>query len=101
MDVLKAAAAIIQAAALRGPCDRPDTHPDDDSDVDEKEAASQDNPDEEGVKITIRKFGCFQTYRRKGGDRYNPKKGVIFEAPSKMVIKFKPSKSFIDLLNAK
>ena len=52
-------------------------------------------------RITIKNFGSFFLVDREARTALNPKNQEVINVPAKTVIKFKPSKKLVDMVNRK
>ncbi len=55
---------------------------------------------ERNDNVSISKLGSFSCVERRSRDAHNPKTGQKIKIPSRKAVKFKPSKSFKDLIES-
>ena len=56
---------------------------------------------EQGERVTINNFGSFFLLDRKERKALDPRNQEVIDVPAKIVIKFKPSKKILDMVNEK
>jgi DNA-binding protein HU-beta len=56
---------------------------------------------ENNERVTINNFGSFFLLDRKERKALDPRNQEVIDVPAKIVIKFKPSKKIIDMVNVK
>jgi len=56
---------------------------------------------EQGERVTINNFGSFFLLDRKERKALDPRNQEVIDVPAKIVVKFKPSKKILDMVNEK